>query len=321
MLILATWLTKAHPVSCSFFLVMLVSWKQEGSMMLFSPWWCLSPSLSSLGSLPGVPQRDTFNLFTQVNQIPCCCHLESFRWWWGEVPAHSKQRKPPHSSTCSKPHKSFLFALCNGKAFGEDGMAAAGRVPLKHMGWRNGAGSICTVALSRLQPSKSKGEAGEKRSRLLQTALGGALFPCLTSPLPQSCGLHLFLFFMWKHCFQSHQRGWVEQPCSCCQHAVPTCNSAAFDKVGNPEGTRVALAGLFSPCMQTASVSAGEGVKEEEAGERAGKRCKLIRRQHPVPVMFNISPFLLVESTPDPLGKSATSFGPNAPKSNTSRAL
>lgn len=57
------------------------------------------------------------------------------------------------------------------------------------MGWRNRAGSIRTQTLSRLQPSKSKEEAGDRRSRLLQTAIGGALFPC---------------FPVWHPCFPSH---------------------------------------------------------------------------------------------------------------------
>lgn len=179
------------------------------------------------------------------------------------------EKATPHRSTYSEPEKKnpHISSLCWKSLWWGWGVSWRTCPPGT---WGGGMGQAASGPRPHPDPicSMSEGEAGEQRSRLLQTALGGSSaspsdIPCFPSHVVCIC-----LFFMWRRCFQSHQRGRAQQPCSHCQHAAPTCNSAASDKVGNPEGARMALAGLFFSCMQTVSINSrrrcqGRGSRRE----------------------------------------------------------
>lgn len=106
---------RRHPDFCPLLLlVLLVSWKQEESMMSFSPAVMFFSKFVALASLSLRGTSSTCSL--RSNRPAQCCDPQIFEWWWGHLPAQSKQWKPPCCSICSEPEKPFTLPLSAGKS-------------------------------------------------------------------------------------------------------------------------------------------------------------------------------------------------------------
>lgn len=238
---------RGHPDSCPLLLlVLLVSWKQEHSMICpFHLQWCFSLSFFAPGSLSRGPQRSIFNL---RSTRPAWC-------WGGHTyllrASRESQPTAPYVQRQKNPsHYPFLV----GKAFGEDGLTAGGSALCKHVGRRNEAGGIQTPATSgpRPQCDWGRGRRAEKQNPA-DCFRSQLCFPIWHPLLPQSCGLHLLLFSCGNTAFKAISEGSVVAMMS-----LPACLShlqlSSFWQSGKSQGDSCSF-GRFILLLHEGSLS------------------------------------------------------------------